>query len=141
MPFINLVVRGQQVVLPESVGPAAIHIAGDTIAAITDYEMVPSGCELVQADDNSIVMPGLVDTHVHVNEPGRTDWEGFRTATRAAAAGGTTTLIDMPLNSIPPTTSATGLEEKLCREKPMSCRCRILGRRGSGQHDRTWPIV
>jgi allantoinase len=113
MPFINLVVRGQQVVLPESFGPAAVHIAGDTIAAITDYETVPSGCELVQADDNSIVMPGLVDTHVHVNEPGRTDWEGFRTATRAAAAGGTTTLIDMPLNSIPPTTSATGLEEKL----------------------------
>ena len=113
MPFINLVVRGQQVVLPDSIGPAAIHIAGDTIAAITDYETVPSGCELIQADAESIVMPGLVDTHVHVNEPGRTDWEGFLTATRAAAAGGTTTLIDMPLNSIPPTTSAAGLKEKL----------------------------
>jgi allantoinase len=113
MPFINLVVRGQQVVLPDSIGPAAIHIAGDTIAAITDYETVPAGCELIQADDRSIVMPGLVDTHVHVNEPGRTDWEGFRTATRASAAGGTTTLIDMPLNSIPPTTTRAGLEEKL----------------------------
>ena len=113
MPFINLVVRGKQVVLPGSIGPAAIHIAGDTIAAVTDYETVPSGCELVQADDESIVMAGLVDTHVHVNEPGRTDWEGFRTATRAAAAGGTTTLIDMPLNSIPPTTTTAGLKEKL----------------------------
>lgn len=113
MPLINLVVRGRQVVLPDSIGPAAIHIAGDTIAAITDYETVPSGCELIQADHDSIVMPGLVDTHVHVNEPGRTSWEGFRTATRAAAAGGTTTLIDMPLNSIPPTTTAKGLEEKL----------------------------
>ena len=57
-------------------------------------------------------MPGLVDTHVHINEPGRTDWEGFETATRAAAAGGVTTLIDMPLNSIPATTTAAALEAK-----------------------------
>ncbi len=113
MPFINLVVRGKQVVLPDAIGPAAIHIAGNTIEVVTDYETVPSGCELIQADDESLVMPGLVDTHVHVNEPGRTVWEGFRTATRAAAAGGTTTLIDMPLNSIPATTTTAGLEEKL----------------------------
>ena len=58
-------------------------------------------------------MAGLVDSHVHINEPGRTEWEGFATATRAAAAGGVTTLIDMPLNSIPPTTTVAGLEEKL----------------------------
>src|SRR5687767_13796871 len=58
-------------------------------------------------------MPGLVDTHVHVNEPGRTDWEGFATATRAAAAGGVTTLIDMPLNSIPPTTTVDSLKAKI----------------------------
>ena len=58
-------------------------------------------------------MPGLVDSHVHVNEPGRTDWEGFETATRAAAAGGVTTIVDMPLNSIPPTTTVTGFERKL----------------------------
>src|SRR5882762_4196793 len=58
-------------------------------------------------------MPGLVDTHVHINEPGRTDWEGFATATRAAAAGGVTTLIDMPLNSIPPTTTVAGFQTKL----------------------------
>jgi allantoinase len=113
MTVTNLVIRGKQVVLPDSIGPAAIHIAGNIITAVTDYETVPSGCELIQADDESIVMPGLVDTHVHVNEPGRTQWEGFATATRAAAAGGTTTVIDMPLNSIPPTTTAAGLEEKL----------------------------
>lgn len=59
-----------------------------------------------------VLLPGLVDSHVHVNEPGRTDWEGFGTATRAAAAGGTTTIIDMPLNSVPPTTSVAALEEK-----------------------------
>ena len=60
-----------------------------------------------------VVMPGLVDTHVHVNEPGRTDWEGFETATRAAAAGGVTTIFDMPLNSVPPTTSVAALSEKV----------------------------
>ena len=65
-------------------------------------------CELIEADEDSLVMPGLVDTHVHINEPGRTDWEGFATATRAAAAGGVTTLVDMPLNSIPPTTTIAG---------------------------------
>jgi allantoinase len=113
MAVTNLIIRGKQVVLPSGVAPAAIHIAGDTITAVTDYDRVPDGCELIQADDDSIVMPGLVDTHVHVNEPGRTEWEGFATATRAAAAGGTTTLIDMPLNSIPPTTTVEGFEEKL----------------------------
>ena len=68
---------------------------------------------MVEAPGDSIVMPGLVDTHVHINEPGRTSWEGFETATRAAAAGGVTTLIEMPLNSIPPTTTLEGLEAKL----------------------------
>jgi allantoinase len=113
MADTNLVVRGKQVVLPDAIGPAAIHIAGDTITSVTDFETVPSGCELIQADEQSIVMPGLVDTHVHINEPGRTNWEGFSTATHAAAAGGTTTVIDMPLNSIPPTTTIAGLEKKL----------------------------
>lgn len=113
MADTNLVVRGKQVVLPDSIGPAAVHIAGDTITAVTDYKTVPSGCELIQADDEAIVMPGLVDTHVHINDPGRTNWEGFATATRAAAAGGTTTVIDMPLNSVPPTTTVAGLEEKI----------------------------
>ena len=70
-----------------------------------------SGDDVVDAGD-LVVMPGLVDTHVHVNEPGRTDWEGFETATRAAAAGGVTTLLDMPLNSIPATTSVAALHEK-----------------------------
>ena len=59
-----------------------------------------------------MLLPGLVDTHVHVNEPGRTDWEGFASATRAAAAGGVTTIVDMPLNSIPPTTTLAGLEDQ-----------------------------
>lgn len=72
---------------------------------------MPESVELHDAG-GSVVMPGLVDTHVHVNEPGRTEWEGFETATRAAAAGGVTTILDMPLNSIPATTLVAALEEK-----------------------------
>ena len=79
-------------------------------------------------------MPGLVDTHVHINEPGRTDWEGFSTATRAAAAGGVTTLIEMPLNSIPATTSRGRLSRKARSRAGQTVGGRgFLGRRGSGK--------
>jgi allantoinase len=117
MPAPNLVIRGKQVVLPDGIAAAAVHISVDKISTIADYENVPAHCELVEADEQSIVMAGLVDSHVHVNEPGRTEWEGFETATRAAAAGGITTIIDMPLNSIPPTTTLAGFEEKLAAAK------------------------
>ncbi len=113
MPFTQLIIRGQRVVLPDAIAPASIYIHNGNITNISSYDDVTSNCEIVQADETSIVMPGLVDTHVHINEPGRTDWEGFATATRAAAAGGVTTLIDMPLNSIPPTTTAEGFKAKV----------------------------
>jgi allantoinase len=113
MPAPNLVIRGKRVVLPESIAPASVHISEGVITAISSYEGVPANCELIEADDELLVMPGLVDTHVHINEPGRTEWEGFASATRAAAAGGVTTLVDMPLNSIPPTTTVTGFQRKL----------------------------
>jgi allantoinase len=93
--------------------PASVHIADDRIVSVKRYDDVPDGCEIVEAAEGSVVMPGLVDTHVHINEPGRTEWEGFATATRAAAAGGVTTLVDMPLNSIPATTTLAGLKEKI----------------------------
>ena len=109
---VELVIRGRRVVTEHGIGPAAVHITRGYISAISVYEDVPDGAELIEALD-SIVMPGLVDTHVHVNEPGRTDWEGFETATRAAAAGGVTTIVDMPLNSIPATTTLEGLKTKL----------------------------
>ena len=110
----DLIVRGLRVLTSEmkEPGPAAIHIYHGVIMAISKFDEVPPGIPIFNAGD-SVVMPGLVDTHVHINEPGRTDWEGFTTATRAAAAGGVTTLIEMPLNSIPATTSAGGLREKL----------------------------
>ncbi len=105
------VVRGRRVILPEGRRGAALHIDRGTIVRIAEYADVPDGIEIVDAGDLTI-SPGLVDTHVHINEPGRADWEGFDTATRAAAAGGVTTLVDMPLNSVPPTTSAGALEAK-----------------------------
>ena len=81
-------------------------------------------------------MPGLVDAHVHINEPGRTAWEGFTTATRAAAAGGVTTLVDMPLNSIPPTTTLDGYNEKPRRQTGNASSMSLLGRRYSGKYAR-----
>src|SRR5216684_1860270 len=108
----DLVIRGERVVTPEAVGPASIHIRNGLIVAIAKRDEVPEGCPVYDAGQ-SVVMPGLVDTHVHINEPGRTDWEGFETATRAAAAGGVTTLVDMPLNSIPATTTAEALRTKI----------------------------
>jgi len=109
----DLIIRGRQVVLPDAVGPRSIHIREERIVKVGDYDDVAPGAELLEVDDDSVVMPGLVDTHVHVNSPGRTEWEGFRSATLAAAAGGVTTLIDMPLNSIPPTTTLDGFKTKL----------------------------
>jgi allantoinase len=111
----DLIVRGNRVVIGDgnsAPAPAAIHIHHGIITAVAQFGEVPAGCPIHEAGD-LIVMPGIVDTHVHINEPGRTEWEGFTTATRAAAAGGVTTLIEMPLNSIPATTSAAAFREKL----------------------------
>ena len=80
-------IRGKRVVTPEGVRAATIHIRNGKIESISGYNDVPSGNHVYDAGE-SVVMPGLVDTHVHINEPGRTNWEGFETATRAAAAGG-----------------------------------------------------
>ena len=108
----DLIIRGQRVVLPETVAPRSVHIGEERIVFVGDYDDVVAGCEIIDAGD-AVVMPGLVDTHVHINAPGRTEWEGFRSATLAAAAGGVTTVVDMPLNSIPPTTTLAGFKTKL----------------------------
>ena len=90
--------------------PATIVVSNGLIESIAGY--ASTGAPGIRDLGDLVVMPGLVDTHVHVNEPGRPEWEGFRTATAAAAAGGTTTIVDMPLNSVPATTSAGALEQK-----------------------------
>src|SRR5215471_15222419 len=107
----DLVVRGKRVVTPEGERAAAIHVRGGVIEAVGRLEDVPAGAAVHDAGE-LVVMPGIVDTHVHINEPGRTEWEGFSTGTRAAAAGGVTTLVEMPLNSIPATTTAAAYREK-----------------------------
>ncbi|MFI7326064.1 allantoinase AllB [Streptomyces rubiginosohelvolus] len=112
MPDIQLVLRSTRVVTPEGTRPAAVAVAGGTIDTVLPYDaQVPSSARLEDVGDQ-VVLPGLVDTHVHVNDPGRTEWEGFWTATRAAAAGGITTIVDMPLNSLPPTTTVENLRVK-----------------------------
>jgi allantoinase len=114
----DLVIRGRRVVTPEGMRAASVHVGEGRIIRLGAWEEVPPDIPVVDAGE-SIVMPGIVDTHVHVNEPGRTEWEGFETATRAAAAGGVTTILDMPLNSIPATTTVGALEAKreAAREK------------------------
>jgi allantoinase len=106
-----LVLRSRRTVLPDGTRPAAVVVDGASIAAIEDYGTRIAGAADVDLGELAL-LPGLVDTHVHVNEPGRTDWEGFATATRAALAGGVTTICDMPLNSLPPTVSVAALREK-----------------------------
>lgn len=115
MPRFDLVSR--RVVVDETLRPATIVIDGETIAEVRDGRDTRGDAPVVDLGD-LVLAPGLVDTHVHINEPGRTEWEGFTTATRAAAAGGVTTLVDMPLNCIPVTTNATALALKLAAAAP-----------------------
>jgi allantoinase len=109
---VTRVLRSRRVLLPGGLSAASLHVGDDgRIAAVAGWDAVPAGVPLDDAGE-AVLMPGVVDTHVHVNQPGRTEWEGFASATRAAAAGGTTTLVDMPLNSIPATTTRAALEAK-----------------------------
>ena len=101
-----MIIRAQRVLLPTGLAPAEIHVDGDRIVSVSKLSSEDP------ASSASVVFPGLIDPHVHVNEPGRTEWEGFVTASAAAAAGGITTIVDMPLNSVPSTTSVRGLELK-----------------------------
>jgi allantoinase len=120
----DLVVAGRALVARDAAAPAfetvEIAVQDGRIA-----EIAPAGSDLaaahrIQLGPDEVLLPGLVDTHVHVNEPGRTEWEGFASATRAAAAGGVTTILDMPLNSIPPTVTPEALEVKRAAARPQA---------------------
>ena len=121
----DCIFRANRVVTPAGIAPAEVLIRDGHITAVFAFHdrtaephalgsAGPGGTAvpIISIPDDEVLMPGLVDTHVHVNEPGRTEWEGFATATAAAAAGGVTTIVDMPLNSIPPTIDVASLEAK-----------------------------
>jgi allantoinase len=118
VPGPDLLIRARRVVTPGGTRSAAVLVTrdgaagGGTITGVEPYDGGAGARETVVLADDEVLLPGLVDTHVHVNEPGRDYWEGFASATRAAVAGGITTIIDMPLNSIPPTTNAGALRIK-----------------------------
>lgn len=106
--------RARRTLVDGALAPATVVIEGGRVVAVEPYDHVlpDAAGDVLDVPDTAYLLPGVVDTHVHVNEPGRTEWEGFANATRAAALGGVTTLVDMPLNSIPPTTTVAGLEAK-----------------------------
>jgi allantoinase len=108
----DTVLRARRLVTAAGEDSGCVGVAGGRIAAISPLEGGLDGRRVIELGEDVVLLPGLVDSHVHVNEPGRTEWEGFTTATRAAAAGGVTTIIDMPLNSIPPTVDVAALEVK-----------------------------
>ncbi|MFI5734008.1 allantoinase AllB [Kribbella sp. NPDC051587] len=112
MTGLDLVVRAQRVVRATGEQAGAIGIREGRIVAVAPYDAALAAALEVRLADDEVLLPGLVDSHVHVNDPGRTAWEGFTSATRAAAAGGVTTIIDMPLNSLPPTCDVPALTLK-----------------------------
>lgn len=112
--------RSQRVLSNGALRPASIHVVGGRIARVADFEDVPAGAPV--EDTDHVILPGIVDSHVHVNEPGRTEWEGFESATHAAAAGGITTIVDMPLNSIPATTTESAVLQKT---EALDGQCRV----------------
>jgi len=110
-----------RVVTPDGVRPAAVLVEGERIRSVVSADQVPDHAEVENFGDTAI-LPGLVDSHVHINDPGRADWEGFETATLAAAAGGYTTLLDMPLNCLPATIDVAALAAKRAVARN---RCRV----------------
>src|SRR5215469_16452565 len=108
----TLLIRSRRLVAPDGVVEGAAYVRDGRIEEVGGYDLQREADRTVDLGDLPL-LPGLVDSHVHVNEPGRTEWEGFATATRAALAGGITTICDMPLNSSPVTTSVEALREKL----------------------------
>jgi allantoinase len=109
---LDLVIAARRVVSGSGEAALRVGVRDGVVEALAPYDAPLVGEELVELADDEVLMPGVVDSHVHVNDPGRTEWEGFATATKAAAAGGVTTIVDMPLNSIPPTVDPDALAVK-----------------------------
>ena len=137
----DLAFAGRRVLTEDGFKEAAILVKDGTISDIVAVSEIPEGVPVEDAGD-LVVIPGLVDCHVHVNEPGRTEWEGFVTATKAAAAGGVTTIVDMPLNCIPVTTTLAALKEKLeAIEGLLNVDCAFWGGVVPGNHSELEKMV
>jgi allantoinase len=113
---MSQVFRSTRVLTAQGLAPASLVVEGERIAAVESWESAPPWA-VVRDFGDAVLLPGLVDSHVHINEPGRTEWEGFSTATQAAASGGVTTLVDMPLNCVPEITNIDALEAKRAAAK------------------------
>jgi allantoinase len=134
-------IRSRRVVTPSGVRHAAVVIDGQTIVDVVAPDALPAGCPIDDVGDRAL-LPGIVDAHVHINEPGRTDWEGFTTATRSAAAGGITTLVDMPLNSSPVTTTVEALARKLeAAHRKLAIDCGFYGGVVPGLSAQVCPLI
>src|SRR5882672_3919120 len=134
-------IHSKRVLLPDGMKEATIFLEGGVITGIVGGLAVAEGVNLVDVEEK-LVMPGLIDPHVHINEPGRTDWEGFDTATRAAAAGGHTMLVDMPLNSSPVTTTVAAFDGKReAAEGKLHCDCGFWGGVVPGNEKDIEPLI
>ena len=122
MTRCDTVLLADRVITPTGEGPAAVAVAGGRIVAVTELRDAPPAVRTVQLADDEVLMPGLVDTHVHLQESGRPGWEGVESGTRAAALGGTTTVVDMPLDGLPVTVDLASLEAK---QRALRGRCGI----------------
>ena len=131
----DLVIHAPRAITLQGDAACTVAVRGGMIAAVTDFGTDLAADRVVRLAGDEVLLPGLVDTHVHVNDPGRTEWEGFASATRAAAAGGVTTIIDMPLNSFPPTVDVAAREVK---RKAAEENSRIWRRRSSSPRCAPW---
>ena len=141
MPTPIVAIHSQRVLLPEGIREATLFVEGEGITDVVTGRAVTADLDFLDAGD-LLIMPGLIDPHVHINEPGRTHWEGFDTATRAAIAGGITTLVDMPLNSSPVTTSPTAFDRKLsAATNQLHCDCGFWGGVVPGNQQEIEPLI
>ena len=138
--MLRTAIVSNRVVTPQGIRKAFVLIHDGKIEEVTD-ELPGKDLAVIDVGDN-VLMPGIIDPHVHINEPGRTDWEGFDTATKAAIAGGITTVVDMPLNSSPVTTTAKALEDKLVSAKgKLHCNCGFWGGIIPGNEKEIEPLI
>jgi allantoinase len=141
MPIPSFSIHSKNMLLPGGVGDATVFIQDGVIRGVEEGLVGEPGFELLDMGDK-VVMPGVIDPHVHINEPGRTDWEGFDTATRSALSGGLTTLVDMPLNADPVTTTVAAFDKKLMAAAgQLHCNCGFWGGVVPGNEKEIEPLI